>query len=66
MDENLENELKKIMNDANDGVNQDLAGSMSSMAEAIASFYKSLLDNGVPRLVALPLTAELVRAILAR
>lgn len=66
MDENLENELKKIMNDANDGVNEDMVGGMASMAEAIASFYKSLLDNGVPRLVALPLTAELVRAIVTR
>lgn len=66
MDENLENELKKIMNDANEGVNEDMVGGMSSMAEAIASFYKSLLANGVPRLVALPLTAELVRAIVSR
>jgi len=66
MDENLENELKSIMDDANDNVKEDLAGSMESMAGAISSFYKALVTNGVPRLVAVPLTAELVRAIVSR
>lgn len=60
MNENLENEMNKIMEDAQSGVAND---AVKEVAKLVATFYKSLVDNGVPKVVAVALTSSFISTV---
>lgn len=63
MDDNLKNEMDKIMGDAQSGVAND---AVNEVAKLVATFYKSLVDNGVPRVVAVALTSSFISTVIDR
>lgn len=63
MDDNLKNEMDKIMGDAQSGVAND---AVTEIAKLVATFYKSLVDNGVPKVVAIALTSNFIGTVVGR
>lgn len=63
MDDNLKNEMDKIMGDAQSGVAND---AVTEMAKLVATFYKSLVDNGVPKVVAITLTSSFISTVVGK
>lgn len=57
MDENLENQINDAMKNAEKNASIEAS---AQIAEVVAVFYKGLLDNGVPKLVALALTNSFI------